>query len=235
MNSFSLSLWPQALADLFVLNACLSCQTPLVRQESHVCLDCLGQLPLTGFENDPNSNEMFFRLAGRVPVKTAYSMAWFEKGGTLQHLLQALKYANQPEIGRFLGQQYGRRLRKAGQVFNGCTLVPVPLHTAKRRKRGYNQSEEICIGLAEELDLPILPDLLTRTRFTRTQTRMSGYRRQKNTDGAFELRREVPEKILLVDDILTTGATMVACCRPVLERNGPTPEIHTLTIGIAAR
>lgn len=233
MNTFSLSLWPQALADLFVLNACLACHTPLVRQESHICLDCLGQIPLTGFEQNPASNEMFFRLAGRIPIQGAYSMAWFEKGGILQQLLESLKYANQPEIGQFLGKLYARQLIKKGYDFQAFTLVPVPLHPTKKRKRGYNQSEQICLGMQEELELPIMPDLLRRTRYTRTQTRMSGFRRQKNTDGAFELRGEVPDKILLVDDILTTGATMVACCAPVLEETEDYPEIHALSIGIA--
>ena len=233
MNTSTLTLWTQALTDLFVLNACLACQTPLVRQESHICLDCMGQLPLTSFDQNPGSNDMYKRLAGRVPLSAAYSMAWFDKGGILQHLLEALKYANQPEIGRFLGRQYGRTLLKNGHQLEGFSMVPVPLHPRKLRKRGYNQAEQICLGLQEILPLQMNTDLLIRTRFTRTQTRMSGFRRQKNTQGAFELRGDIPPKMLLVDDILTTGATMAACCQPIVDQAAELPEIRVLTIGIA--
>lgn len=177
---------------------------------------------------------MYKRIAGKVPLEAAYSMAWFEKGGTIQHILQALKYSKQPEIGQWLGKQYGRELVNAGVQFPHDTcLIPVPLHWRKHRKRGYNQAEQICEGLATQLNLPIRTDVIKRVKHTKTQTRMSGARRYNNVSQAFESSSVIETPVLLVDDVMTTGATLESCIRTLNESPVNVPEISILSIGIA--
>lgn len=228
------TLLTEAVSDLFVMRSCLACQTALVRQERFVCMDCLEGLELTHFHSQPNNNEMYKRIAGKVPLEAAYSMAWFDKGGALQHILQSLKYSRQPEIGKWLGSTYGRTLTREGHIFPTDTcLVPVPLHWRKQRKRGYNQAEKICEGLAYQLGLPIRTDLLRRVKHTKTQTRMSGYRRYKNVSQAFECSHSCSSPILLVDDVMTTGATLESCISALSDSFSDAPNVSVLSIGIA--
>ncbi len=230
----TLTLWSEAVIDLFVMRSCLACKSALVRQERFVCIDCLEGLEHTNSHLSPRENEMYKRIAGKVPLEAAYSMAWFEKGGAIQHILQALKYAKQPEIGNWLGKQYGRELVKAGIQFPHDTcLVPVPLHWRKQRKRGYNQAEKICEGLASHLNVSLRTDLLKRVKYTKTQTRMSGTRRYKNVAQAFECCKPIDTPILLVDDVMTTGATLESCIRTLSDSAEVPPQISILSIGIA--
>ncbi len=216
------------------MRSCLACQTALVRQERFVCIDCLEGLEHTGFHVDPQDNEMYKRIAGKVPLEGAYSMAWFDKGGAIQHILQSLKYSKQPEIGIWLGVQYGKELAQATLEFpSDLCLVPVPLHWRKQRKRGYNQAEKICDGLSRQLGLPIRKDLLKRVKYTKTQTRMSGSRRYKNVSQAFECCQPINSPVLLVDDVMTTGATLEACIRTLADSTTDSPQISILSIGVA--
>lgn len=230
----TLTLWSEAVSDLFVMRSCLACQTALVRQERFVCIDCLEGLEHTDFHLHPQDNEMYKRLAGKVPLDAAYSMAWFDKGGAIQHILQSLKYSKQPEIGIWLGMLYGKLLANSGTVFPADTcLVPVPLHWRKHRKRGYNQAEKICKGLSKHLAMPIKTNLIRRIKYTKTQTRMSGYRRYTNVSQAFECRQPIDTPVLLVDDVMTTGATLESCIRTIADAAGDKPKVSILSIGIA--
>lgn len=230
----TLTLWTEAVSDLFIMRSCLACQTALVRQERFVCIDCLEGLEHTGFHFHPQDNEMYKRIAGKVPLEGAYSMAWFDKGGAIQNILQSLKYSRQPEIGVWLGAQYGRSLALSGTTFLPDTcLVPVPLHWRKKRKRGYNQAEKICEGLARKLNLPVRTDLLKRVKYTKTQTKMSGHRRYKNVSQAFECTQSIGSPILLVDDVMTTGATLESCIKSLTDSASDMPRISIMSIGIA--
>lgn len=229
-----LSQWGEAMGDLLVMRACLSCHTALVRQEKFVCIDCLEGLDHTDFHTHPHDNEMYKRIAGKVPLKAAYAMAWFDKGGTLQHILQALKYSRQPEIGIWLGRLYGSHLSRLGYTFSEDTcLVPVPLHWRKHRKRGYNQALKICEGLALETGLRIQQDVLKRVKHTKTQTKMSGARRYQNMNAAFKCQQEWDFPLLLVDDVMTTGATIEACINTLLMSSPEPREISILCLGVA--
>ena len=233
MNTPLLLDWASTIGDLFLMRACLGCNTALTRQEKFLCLSCLESLEPTQFHLRPGDNPAFRQLAGRVPLDGAYGMAYFDKGGTLQRLLRELKYGHQPQIGEWLGARYGRLLRKEGMSIQPEALVPVPLHRRKRRKRGYNQAERIAAGLSQALELPVLEGHIVRTTFTRTQTKLSGQRRYDNVAGAFSAPGPFPSSILLVDDIFTTGATLDACIKAILRAPVPPAHIQILTIGIA--
>jgi ComF family protein len=151
---------------------------------------------------------------GRAEVMQAGSFLMFQKKGAVQKLLHALKYRSKPEVGHILGKWYGQDLKKTN-VFADCDLIiPVPLHKKRQLKRGYNQSELIARGLAEELNIPVLTDVLCKKNFTETQTFKSREERWQNTFQSFEVSNAESirgKKILLVDDVITTGATTEAC------------------------
>lgn len=224
--------WLKPLRSLLVAENCYACDRPLVSQEQYVCLRCLSQLQATDFHQSPTKNELYFRLAGRVKIAGAASMFYFDKGGTLQTLIKALKYEDAPQIGNYLGQ-YAGEMMKSGPFLDGIeAVVPVPLHRRKQRKRGYNQAEKIAEGIAGVTDIPTRSDLLTRPHHTDTQARKAGSARWENVQSAFAVSGELPGSILLVDDVITTGATLEACIRAIHHAN-PDTQISIMSIGMA--
>ncbi len=193
---------------------CFACSTPLAAGEKVVCLDCLYHLPKTDFHHDP-INPVAKIFWGRYPVEHAAACFYFRKGGKLQHLMHQFKYRKHPEIGQFIGNYYGSELRQS-IVFKAVDMViPVPLHWKKLRKRGYNQSTVFGQGIAESMNVPLENNQLIRQEFTETQTRKSRFNRWQNVENKFVIKD--PDKlrgltILLVDEVITTGATLEACC-----------------------
>jgi ComF family protein len=190
----------------------------MLAQEHVFCTDCLSSLPKTNYHLDPD-NPVKTRLAGRLPLEHAFAFLHFRKSGIVQTLLHQLKYKNQPEIGVAIGLLYGRELAAAGlgQQFN--LIVPVPLHRARHRHRGYNQSAKFAEGLSAALGLPWHASISLRKQATRTQTRKTRAQRWTNVADAFAVGDVAPIKdkhILLVDDIITTGATLEACGQQLL-------------------
>lgn len=177
-----------------------------------ICRLCLHQLPATGFENfaDNPVEKVFW---GRLPVEAASSQFYFSKSSLLQQLLHQLKYQGKKEIGRWLGQQMGKQLVRSGRFHNIDLIIPVPLHKKRLRQRGYNQAEWICRGLASTMNLPINSNTLQRNTATRSQTRMNREKRWQNIRDRFQCRHPDSLRnrhILLVDDVITTGATLEA-------------------------
>ena len=177
------------------------------------------ELPRTHYHAE-SENALFKRLNGRIPLSFALAFFLFRKGGKVQHLLHALKYSNHPEIGETLGEVYGEELQQAnyGEKFN--VIVPVPLHISRKRKRGYNQSEEFAKGLSKSLKIPFSGDALERIIKTETQTRKTKLKRWQNVSEVFRLKEHdqiVNQHVLLVDDVITTGATIEACAQVLLE------------------
>jgi ComF family protein len=197
---------------------CFACREGLVKGEETICSRCMLELPRTHYHLD-TENALYRRLQGRIPLKFAFAFFLFRKGGKVQHLLHALKYSNHPEIGETLGEVYGQELQQAGfnQKFN--LIVPVPLHASRKRKRGYNQSEKFAAGLSKNLNIPFSDALLRATK-TETQTRKTKLKRWQNVSEVFQVKE--PElirnqDILLVDDVITTGATIEACSQVLIE------------------
>jgi len=168
---------------------------------------------------------------GRANITLAASFCSFDKGGCLQHLLHQLKYKGNREVGRKMGNLFGYELIQNPLYDDIDALIPVPLHPKKERKRGFNQSVEICNGMSEMMNRPIILGNLVRELYTSSQTRKGRFERWENVSGIFNVKNETPligMHLLLVDDVVTTGATLEACCEPLLKIPGVRVSIATI-------
>jgi len=224
-----------ALKSLFVHEVCYCCRNLLTSQEKCVCMTCLSQLQPTHFHLTPQQNELYYRLAGRIPLSGAMSFYYFDKKGRLQHLIRQLKYHDAPEIGVHLGILYAEVLAICPWINNLDAILAVPLHWKKKIIRGYNQSDFFAQGLAQKLSVPFYPHILSRNQFTLTQTKLSGSQRWSNVKTAFSFTppESPPETLLLVDDVITTGATLEACVRAILSNPAYQPRIYVASIAMA--
>ncbi|MEG1555219.1 MAG: phosphoribosyltransferase family protein [Bacteroidales bacterium] len=168
---------------------------------------------------------------GRVKVENVASLLFYRKGNQVQHILYNLKYKGNKGVGEYLGDYYGRKLTKVDSYRSIDYIIPIPLHKKKLKKRGYNQSEWIAMGLSKGMSKPYLNDILVRTEFTETQTRKNRFSRWENVKEVFQVlnKEKIKGKHLLVcDDVLTTGATMEAALIKLLEVPGVTVSVVTL-------
>ncbi|MDR1341529.1 MAG: ComF family protein, partial [Prevotellaceae bacterium] len=199
-----------SLMGLVFPDFCEVCGTPLVRGEKCICLSCLYKMPLTGsWEKEDNDIEKLFW--GKINIERACSLFYFRKGSDYRPMIHRMKYKGKYRIGLRLGEELGVHLKKSSLYKDISMLVPVPLHPAKERIRGYNQSELIASGIAEVMNLPLEKRNLIRTKFTETQTRKNVTERWENVQSIFDVRDKTAfdgEHILLVDDVITTGATI---------------------------
>jgi ComF family protein len=198
---------------LFFPNYCLACHGSLVAGEQSICTRCLRHLPKTrNFQH--SNNEVARKFMGKIRFHTAISFLRFHKASRVQRLMHELKYNNHPEIGYILGKMYASDISKNANEVDFQLVVPVPLHPAKQKRRGYNQSDGFAQGLAEGWGIDWFPDVLERRVFSETQTKKNRLQRWENVEDIFHVKRkeEIQGKhVLLVDDVVTTGATMEAC------------------------
>ncbi len=217
-NSFSQQLFRDFIY-LFFPRYCLACNDTLVRGEDIICTSCMLEMPQTDYHRE-NGNALERRLGYRVRLCHAMALYKFSKSGRVQNLLHQLKYKNHPEIGVMLGKFYGARMAEAGLAGQFDVIIPVPLHPSRKRKRGYNQSAKFAEGLSEKLSAPFYDDVLTRRMRTDTQTRKTKLSRWENMSGVFHVSMPgivTQKKILLVDDVITTGATLESCANTLLD------------------
>lgn len=209
----------QDFISLFYPRYCYACDQGLAKGEETVCSACRLALPRTNYHIDAN-NALYRRLFGRIPLQFAVAFLLFRKRGKVQRLLHRLKYNNHPEIGSTLGEVYGEELRQHYFDQKIDLIIPVPLHPTRKKKRGYNQSEEFGKGLGKSLNKPCESEILIRKTVTETQTRKTKLKRWQNVKEVFHV--EQPEAlqhkhVLLIDDVITTGATIEACANILLE------------------
>lgn len=212
----------QWITDLFMFFSpvtCLVCGKRLSSPDDVLCLTCEYGMPKTRF-SDIKDNPVSQIFWGRVPVEAGTSLFRFEKGSAYQKLLHELKYRGNRKAGTYLGKLLGNELNHT--LFSCCDLlVPVPLHRRRLRERGYNQSDVIARGVSEIMGKPVITNLLGRTHYHKSQTSMGRYERFENVSGNFRLMSRHPDitgkKILLIDDVVTTGATLEACSELLLK------------------
>jgi ComF family protein len=222
------------VSHLFYPRLCEGCRKPLLQDEEVLCISCTDELPLTNYHHIAD-NETAIRFAGRVPFAYASSLAYFATDGLLQHLIHGLKYQKKKEIGVFLGKKLAYGLKNTEWIKNIDMIIPVPLHPQKERERGYNQSIEIGKGMAEVLGKPLMPAALQRVRYTESQTQKSRADRVENMKNAFNVTDKNMLKnkhVLIIDDILTTGATIEACTIAILDISCVVVSIATIGIAI---
>jgi ComF family protein len=202
---------------LFYPNYCDACHGDLVKGEEILCSGCLLDLPKTNYHQEKH-NPLYKRLYGRITIDSAIAYLLFRRNSKVQSLLHALKYKNRPDIGRKLGLVYGQELCRMNYHYEADAIVPIPLHAIRQRVRGYNQSEEFAIGLSTALGIPVDIDLVKKVVKTETQTKRTKLDRWENVQEVFQVDdKSVKQKrILLVDDIITTGATIEACGQQLL-------------------
>ncbi len=215
----ALHAYLQDFSHLLFPHNCEGCGTDVLQHTQMLCAQCQHQLPETGFAlTAANPIEKMFY--GRLNIVQATSAYYFTKQSLIQHLVHQLKYKGNKEVGIYLGRLLAYQL-KAAQRFDGVeALVPLPLNPKREFKRGYNQAAAICEGMAQVLHKPILKNAVTRTVFTQTQTQQSRVHRWQNMDGVFAINNEKAlqgKHLLLVDDIVTTGATLEACGAALLQ------------------
>jgi ComF family protein len=224
--------WIENLLHLVYPNLCVVCSENLMEEENSICFSCLSQLPYTHYHLQ-RDNPIEKRFWGKVPVERATSLFFYEKATSTQHLLQALKYKGEKEIGVVLGKQLGTFLNQSLDFASIDMIIPVPLHPKKLQKRGFNQSECICEGIAGALRKPINTSTLVRAIENPTQTKKGVYERWENTTGIFALSEPDMFKdkhLLLVDDVLTTGSTIEACVQAIVPVTGAKVSVATLAV-----
>ena len=194
-------------------NVCACCGNSLWKHEKIICTYCDFHLPRTGFHLE-RDNPVTRTFWGRARIECGAAFYYFNKGTRAQQLIHHLKYKGRRDIGVFLGEKYGNYLKNSPFFSTIDLILPVPLHKKKRMQRGYNQSEEFASGLGKSMKLPVNPYLLYRCKATETQTRKSRFRRWENVSDIFAVKDPSllqGKHVLLVDDVITTGATMESC------------------------
>ncbi|NLA24778.1 MAG: ComF family protein [Bacteroidales bacterium] len=210
------------LIFLIYPNSCQVCNNSLMKGEESICLKCISDMPFTTYHNNLDNpvNQLFW---GKLQVEMATALFFFAKGSKYRNLLHSLKYRHKPEIGVFLGRELGFRIRNSEYFKNIDYLIPVPLHKSRLKERGYNQSTMICRGISDVTEIELYEDAIVRTVATQTQTKKNREERWENVAGKFALPNVESLKnkhVLLVDDVITTGATLEAVAHTLLEVEG---------------
>lgn len=218
-------------SHLFFPHICEGCGSDILENNHSICQKCYHELPFTGFFLHPD-NPVENKFKGHIPVEKGGSAFYFTKNSLLQKLIVALKYFGNKEIGFYLGSLVGMELMKSGRFEDVDVMVPLPLNPKKEKKRGYNQAAVIAGGIASVWKKPVIEKGLERIIFTETQTHKNRISRWQNMQGVFsasDVRSLEGKHVLLIDDIITTGATLETCGEQLL--NIPNTRLSIATAG----
>jgi ComF family protein len=220
------------LLGLFYPKICLTCAKVLIKYEEILCFSCKSDLPLTNFSKF-EYNEMEKIFYGRVALEAGTSLLHYSKNGNVQKLIHDLKYKKRQKIGLFLGEMLGDEILEHHRFDTVDCILPVPLHPSKIKIRGYNQVTTFGQALSEKLTIPYYDDILRGRARAKTQTHKNRFDRLKNLEENFELSDKETLKnkhVLLIDDVVTTGATIEACCIQLSQIKNIKISIATMAI-----
>lgn len=218
------------LLYLFYPKLCANCENQLVQNETILCTFCRHDLPLTNFTNY-TENKISKVFYGRVTIEKAYSLLFFRKKGITKKLIHELKYKGNQDIGVLFGNWLGALLAENKEFSDVDFIVPVPLHKKRKKERGYNQVFKFGYFLSKHLTIQLIEEKLIRTSYSKTQTFKSRFERFKDLETKFLLNDTSFFKnkhVLLIDDVITTGATLEACAKEL--QKTPKIKISILTI-----
>lgn len=226
----SVSHWGASLVNIIFPDVCTVCHRTLVQGEKHICLGCLMDLPRTNFHLTASNalTERLFSIG--LPLERAASMFYYMRGNPYTALIHDTKYHGRPVVGRHMAAMYARELLPTGFFDDIDLIVPVPLHFLKQLGRGYNQAEEIADSIGETTGLPVISAL--KANYHRSQTRKDAHARLRNALGTYSVRDVEALRdrhILLVDDVITTGSTILACMQAIKDTS-PTTRISVYSL-----
>jgi ComF family protein len=220
--------------QLLFPRSCQACNRPLHKGEQVICVNCHVELPRLYFHKG-QYNHLEKRFYGKVDIKHAFSYLSFHKHSIVQTLLHNFKYKGNKDIGTFIGRWFGYELVESGLQNEWDGIIPVPIHKSRQKKRGFNQSQVFAEGLAESLSLPMHQNILLREKTNTSQTKKSRIDRWSNVEKAFSLRNHefiCNKRILLADDVVTTGATLEACALKLLQAKASSVSIVTIAAAL---
>ena len=228
-----ISFW-RRLLDLIAPRLCVVCGHRLTVTEEVICAKCNFHLPRTGFHHHAYDNEMAKLFWAQIPIEKATAFFYYEAHAETANIIYELKYKNHPEIGNIVGRMLAKEIQPSG-FFDGIDgIVPVPLAKKRLRQRGYNQSMEIAQGVSEMTGLPIYKKVVRRNSFKGSQTNKGRWDRQENVEHVFELTDATAvsnKHLLLIDDVITTGSTCIACAKALCQSGNI--RISILALGFA--
>jgi len=210
------------LINLFFPKVCAGCRSLLMTNETVLCTNCRHELPLTQYHRDPK-NEAVKKFYGKIEIEHASALLYFNKKGIVQQLIHNLKYKGQEEIGVVLGNWYAEDLKELDLKSPFDIVIPVPLHKKKFKERGYNQVTTFGKTLSESLNISYDDSILYRKKYSKTQSKKNLLGRSENIENNFDVinsEENQNKHFLIVDDVLTTGATLEACSRALLKIPG---------------
>lgn len=220
----------KSLINLFFPKLCNGCNALLLNNEDVICAKCRHELPLT-YHHLIENNEIKTKFYGLLLIEFAAAMLYFHEKGIAQALIHNLKYRKQQEIGSVLGDLFGSELKETRKLPQIDFIIPTPIHKKRFQERGYNQVTTFCEALSKQLEIPVDTSVLFRAKHTKTQTRKSKEKRAEIMANNFQVMYKeyhIGKHFLLIDDVITTGATIEACAKAVLEI--PNAKISLLSI-----
>ena len=228
-----ISFWSRLL-DLISPRLCVVCGDRLAVSEETLCSKCYLHLPRTNFNRNLYENVMAKLFWGQIAIEKATALFYYEPHAETANILYELKYKNHPEIGVVMGRMMAKELMSSGLFDDIDAIVPMPLAKKRECERGYNQSLELAKGVSEVTGLSIANQIVRRTKFMGSQTQRGRWERNENVENVFELINDndiCGKHLLLIDDVVTTGATIVACAKEMQKASHV--KISVLALGFA--
>ena len=223
----------KSLTHLLFPENCIHCENELIEKECDVCSSCLTNFSYTYFENYSEQTKMDKLFWGKIPIHHTFALYNFEENTVVQSVLHSLKYKNNPTIGKLFGRKIGEKVIQLKGFNDLDALIPVPMHPKKKFLRGYNQAEMLAQGISEIINVPVQLSEVKKLKHTQSQTQKSLWERWTNSENTFSssLNDNSLKHIAIVDDVLTTGATMERLAKTILEKNSAI-KISLITLAI---